>query len=263
MTDQPVSPEFPSAARIYDYLSGGSFHFPVDRGAADFMVSLVPSVPKWLRMLRAFLQKASVQLWEAGATHFVDFGSGLPSDSHIHAVLPNARVVYVDSDPYVVQEGKRILAGVPNTLYVAGDVLQPRSVLDSPEVKAFLGGTRKAAFGLSGLSVFFTPTELNGIFRELYEWADSGSFVYTNYETKDAALNTPPLQTFVDALSQAGGNYHFYTVEDCYKVSEPWTLTPPGLIPLATFLGLPEGHITEQDRENVNLEFYGAILEKP
>src|SRR5687768_2074360 len=121
MTDQPVSPEFPSAARIYDYLSGGSFHYPVDRGAADFMVSLVPSVPKWLRMLRAFLQKAAIQLGEAGATHFVDFGSGLPSDSHIHAVLPNARVVYVDSDPYVVQEGKRLLDGVPNTLYVAGD----------------------------------------------------------------------------------------------------------------------------------------------
>lgn len=262
MSEQQINPEFPSAARIYDYLSGGAFHFPVDRGAADFMVSLVPSVPKWLKMLRAFLQQAAKQLWASGMTHFIDFGSGLPSESHIHAVLPNAKVIYVDSDPYVVQEGQRLLAQVTNTLYLQGDVLQARTILDSPEVVNFLGGTRRVAFGLSGLSVFFTPSEFNAVFRTLYEWAEPGSKVYTNYETKSPDLNTPQLQQFVDLLSQAGGNYHFYTLEDCYEVSQPWTLTPPGLVPLSTFLGMPEGYITEQEREGVNLEFYGAILEK-
>ena len=96
-----------------------------------------------------------------------------------------------------------------------------------------------------------------------YDWAESGSKVYTNYETKHPTLNTPQLQQFVDMLSQAGGSYHFYTLEDCYQVSEPWKLTPPGLIPLSTFLGLPDDHIGEADRESVGLEFYGAILEKP
>src|SRR5215216_2437236 len=108
MTDQALNPEVPSAARIYDYLSGGSFHFPVDRGAAGYMVLLVPSVPKWLQMLRSFLQKAATKLWDDGMTHFVDFGSGLPSESHIHAVLPKAKVIYFDLDPYVVAEGKRM-----------------------------------------------------------------------------------------------------------------------------------------------------------
>jgi hypothetical protein len=263
MSSSQTSSPVPSAARIYDYLSGGSFHFPVDRDAADFMVSLVPSVPKWLRMLRAFLQKAAQQLWASGMTHFVDFGSGLPSNTHVHAVLPNARVVYVDSDPYVVQEGRRMLVDSSNTLYLQGDVLHARDILDRPEVSSFLGGTRRIAFGLSGLSVFFTPAEFNSVFRTLYDWSEPGSKVYTNYETKAPHLNTPPLQQFVDMLSQAGGSYHFYTLEDCYTVSEPWTLTSPSLLPLSEFLGMPEGYITEQEREGVQLEFYGAILEKP
>jgi hypothetical protein len=40
--------EAPNAARIYDYLVGGSHSLPADRAAADFMCTLVPSTPKWL-----------------------------------------------------------------------------------------------------------------------------------------------------------------------------------------------------------------------
>src|SRR5688500_6188204 len=122
MSDQTLNPEIPSAARIYDYLSGGTFHFPADRGAAEFMQSLIPSLAKWLKMLRAHLQKAATKLADEGITHFIDFGSGLPSDSHIHAVLPDAKVIYIDVDPYVVAEGQKMLAGNPNTLYLQGDV---------------------------------------------------------------------------------------------------------------------------------------------
>ncbi len=262
MTDSTLNPEIPAASRIYDYLSGGSFHFPADRGAADFMVSLVPSVPKWLEMLRAYLQKAAVKLSNEGLTHFVDFGSGLPSDSHIHAILPNAKVIYVDIDPYVVAEGKRMLANYPNALYLQGDVREASNVLALQEISEFLGNIRRVAFGLSGLSVFFAPSELTEIMRGLYDWADAGSKIYTNYETKNPALMTEKMSQFVGILTQAGGDYRFYTVEESREVGNPWQLSKDGLIPLAQFLELPSDYIIEADREGVDLEFYAAILEK-
>lgn len=58
--------DIPAAPRIYDYLSGGSFHFPADRAVAQRMTELVPSLLKWLPMLRAFLHKAAKRLALAG-----------------------------------------------------------------------------------------------------------------------------------------------------------------------------------------------------
>jgi len=65
--------ETPNAARIYSYTLGGSYYLPVDRAAAEYMFSLVPSTPKWVRMLRNFLQHAARRLWVEGFTHFIDF----------------------------------------------------------------------------------------------------------------------------------------------------------------------------------------------
>jgi hypothetical protein len=257
-----LNTEIPAAPRIYEYLSGGTFHFPADRAVGEHMISLVPALPKWLRLLRAFLQKAASVLEAEGITHFVDFGSGLPSESHIHAALHGAKVVYVDADPNVVAEGKRMLAGRSGAIYLEGDVREPLKVLDSPAVREHLGGARRVGFGLSGVSVFFSPAEMNKIFRDLHAWAAPGSRVYTNFETKDPALMTDKLQQFVDDLTAAGGAYRFYSVEDCRSVGEPWELDSRGLVPLAEFLEAPPGTIGAVDREDVNLEIFAAIYEK-
>ena len=87
----PSDAEAPNAARIYNYTLGGSHYRPADQAAAEYMFSLVPSTPKWVRMLRDFLQQAARQLWDEGITHFIDFASGLPTQDHIHHVLPEAK----------------------------------------------------------------------------------------------------------------------------------------------------------------------------
>ena len=57
-TQVPSATEIPNAARIYNYVLGGSHWFPADQAAAEYMSSLVPSTAKWVRMLRDFLQQA-------------------------------------------------------------------------------------------------------------------------------------------------------------------------------------------------------------
>ncbi|HTQ81295.1 MAG TPA: SAM-dependent methyltransferase [Thermoanaerobaculia bacterium] len=256
-------PETPSAARIYSYTLGGSHYFPVDQAAAEYMFSLVPSTPKWVRMLRDFLQRAARQLWAAGYTHFVDLASGLPTEDHIHHVLPEARIIYSDIDPLTCAEGQEIVQALPNVLYLCHDVRQVKSLLSSPEVREFLGGERQLAFGLNGITVFLSPEEISKLFRELYAWAAHGSRIYITYETKAPHLMTPRMEEFFDMFRRAGAPFWLYTLSECLELSAPWRLPPQGLVPLADFLGMPAGYITEEDHEGVGLEFYAAILEKP
>jgi len=256
-------PEAPNAARIYNYTLGGSHWRPADKAAADFMFSLVPSTPKWVRMLRDFLQTAGRRLRDEGLTHFVDFASGLPTEDHIHHVVPDAKVVYSDLDPSTVALGREMVAGLPNVLYLQHDVRDSKALLDSPEVRSFLGGERRVAFGLSGITVFLSPAEISALFHDLYEWAAPGSRLYVTYETKEPELMTPRLEQFLDMFRQAGAPFWLYSLQECIGLSVPWKLPEGGLVPLREFLGLPPDHITEADHEGVGLEFYAAILEKP
>src|ERR1700739_664547 len=110
--DMPeLPPETPTAkphtARIYDYYLGGKNHFPVDREVAEKSLASVPSARIGAREQRAFLGRAVRYLaGEAGIRQFLDIGAGLPTTGNVHevaqAIVPSARVVYVDNDPLVL-----------------------------------------------------------------------------------------------------------------------------------------------------------------
>ena len=64
---------------------------------------------------RAFLRRAVRFLVERGVRQFLDIGSGIPTVGNVHevaqAATPDARVVYVDTDPVAVAHSRAILAG--------------------------------------------------------------------------------------------------------------------------------------------------------
>ncbi len=74
---------------------------------------------------------------------------------------------------------------------------------------------------------------------------------------------TPRMEQFIDMFRQAGSPFWMYSLEESIELSQPWRIPGGAPVPLREFLGLPEGHITEEDHEGVGLEFYAAILEKP
>src|SRR5262249_18684898 len=95
--------ERPSAARIYDYLLGGSHNFAADREIARQAVAGMPDVAVQARANRAFLHRAVRYLVDAGVRQFLDIGSGVPTVGNVHEIAqaeaPDAGVVYVDIDP--------------------------------------------------------------------------------------------------------------------------------------------------------------------
>jgi O-methyltransferase involved in polyketide biosynthesis len=259
MNDADVT--VPNAARVYDYVLGGHHNFEPDRQAAEYMLGLVPSTRTWVRRLRKFLHQAVVDLAEQGFDRFLDLASGLPTAEHIHASVPNARVVYVDNDPVVVEYATQILGDNPNVRYLQADIRQLGALLQSPSIRPLLGDAHRLAIGLNAVTCFLTDDQIREIAQTLHGWAPPGSKMFASFETKTPGLMTPRMQEFVEMFDRMGSPYHFLTLEKSKQLIQPWAEDPPGFRPLSEWLSL-EDRVTEGDREGVGLEFYGAILVK-
>jgi O-methyltransferase involved in polyketide biosynthesis len=143
--------------------------------------------------------------------------SPLPSDANQPTVPNAARIIYSDLDPETYALAQTLVGELPNVRYFQHDVREPLSLLESPAVREFLGGERRVAFGLSGVSAFLTADELRHLFHDLYAWAAPGSRLYITYETKQPHLMTPQIEQFLAMFEQAGVPFYLYT-RDPY----PW-----------------------------------------
>lgn len=151
MTEDPLErfgprrsdPAHASSARVYDYLLGGSYFYPVDKAAGEKVRTVVPWIANWARYNRNWVQRAVRHLVaEHGITQFLDIGSGIPANGNVHEIArevnPDCRVVYVDYERVAVDIGREILDGDPNAAAIHEDMRLPESVLGHPEVRAVL-----------------------------------------------------------------------------------------------------------------------------
>lgn len=258
-TKRPIDTSVPNAGRVYDYVLGGHHNFEADRQAAEYMISLVPSTRKWVRMLRMFLQEAARQLGQEGFGKFLDFGSGLPTVDHIHNIVPDSRVIYTDNDPVTVDFAREIIGDNDNVRYLEVDIRDVDTILASSAVQELFRGERKVAIGFNALTCFFTHEEIQHMMNALHGWAAPGSKMFATFETKLAGRMTPKMQQFVDMFDRMGSPYHFLTLEECQRLVKPWQSDERGFRPLAEWLNVQD-QFTEEDREGVGLEFYGVFL---
>lgn len=190
--------EVPSVARIIDYFLGGYHNFPVDRAVAEDLARTDPGFPLAVRVNRAFLRRSVHFLAEQGIDQFLDLGSNITSAGNVHEaahqVNPNARVVYVESDPMTVQYGRTILSEQPNVSIVQADVFQPEAVLAHHQVRDLLDFTRPLAVLLVAVLHFLPDDEqARHVVQVLCDAAPSGSYLVLSHGT-----------TWVEHPSRAG-----------------------------------------------------------
>jgi S-adenosyl methyltransferase len=126
----------PHSARIWNYWLGGKINYPVDREAGDQYRGVYPQIVDVALASRAFQTRVVQYLTsEARIRQFLDVGAGLPATPNTHEVAqdiaPQARVVYVDHDPFVVTYGRRYLASTPAGTpdFAEADLHQPADIL--------------------------------------------------------------------------------------------------------------------------------------
>lgn len=180
----------PNAARMYDYYLGGSHNFAVDRELAGSVLDLWPDMPRAMQANRAFLRRAVRFVAGQGVRQFLDIGSGIPTVGNVHEVAqeaaPDARVVYVDTDPIAVTHSRALLAGDERTVVVQADGREPESLLADPQVTAHLDLGRPVGLLMVAL-LHFVPDEQDprGIIRRYARLLPPGSWFVMSHGSTD------------------------------------------------------------------------------
>jgi hypothetical protein len=200
-----IDTSVPHPARVYDYYLGGKDNFEADRVAAEAGIEAFPKTAESARAARAFLRRVVRFLTaEAGIRQFLDIGTGLPSGENVHQVAqslaPNARIVYVDNDPIVLQHAQALLKGSPEgaVAYLDADLRYPEKILaDAAKTLDFSQPVGLLLLGiLHNVGDEYDP---NGIVRRLVQSIPADSYLAVCHLTADIY---PELADWAKALNE-------------------------------------------------------------
>ena len=224
----------PNVARIYDYLLRGKDNFAADREAANRLIDAIPDVAGIARDNRSFLGRVVRYLAiEGGIRQFLDLGSGLPTQANVHelaqGVAPDARVVYVDNDFVVASHGRALLASGDQVGMVLGDLRDPASILQHPDVLGLLDLARPVAvLCTSTLHFIADEAEPHKIIAEYRDQLAPGSYLAVTHGT----LEDDPAgegEAAERVYRQASSQLHVRPLRDVQRFFEGFELVEPGL----------------------------------
>ena len=247
--DSIVDATTPSAGRIYDYLLGGHHNFEVDRQAAQGILAAWPFMSKAMRLQRWCLQDVANELTAVrGFDTIIDFASGLPTQDHLHLVVPEGTtVIYSDYDPVVVEYGKQILEDTPNVYFFEADVRRPLELLESADVKRIIGDKRNVGLVAWGVSIFLNDEELASAANQLYQWASDESVWAFNAQAIDADENNPTSRIMIELYARMGSTLKFRSEERFRELLQPWIPDSKGFISYLQWHGLDDSIMTTEE----------------
>lgn len=263
--DSIVDATTPSAGRIYDYLLGGHHNFEVDRQAAQMLLNMSPFFAKLVRLQRWCLQDIAHELTVVrGYDTIVDFASGLPTQDHIHYVVPDGtKVIYSDYDPVVVEYAKDILGDTPNVYFFEADARQPEELLNRPEVVDILNN-RNVALVYWGVGVFLSDEDLSHASRALYDWSTPGSCWAFNAQGAGVSKDHPSAVKGIEMYRNMGTPVYVREREEYEELLKPWHPDKNGFISLLDWHGFDQSELRSEDLAVFGKAGagYGAYMQK-
>ena len=256
----------PNAGRMYDYFLGGNHNFEIDRMAGERVKQLLPFIEKAMRLQRWSLQILAQELTEnRGFDIIIDYASGLPTQDHIHEVVPDSTIViYSDYDPITVEYAREILQGVGNVYYFLADARKPEELLNRPEVEKILGDRRDVAFMYWGVNAFLTQQELRHAAQVLHDWSGPSSCWVFNAQAADSNPNNPQTMKLMKLYEQMGSKLHSHSLDVCREVLQPWRPDENGFVSLFDLHGFGREEMSQGDLDTFGAggAGYGAYLVK-
>ena len=222
-------PNTPSIARVYDLVLGGKNNFAADREFAERLLALIPLVPVVAVENRQFLSRAVTWAANQGIGQFIDLGCGLPTSPSTHesaqAIDGDARVVYVDNDPAVVDHLPALLAkGAPGVRFVDSDVRDVAAVLDG--ARAALDLSTPVCLVAGYLLHFFTADAGRDMMGGYAAALAPGSCLVLSVLQGDGEAADEGMKTY---SSRAAPVYN-HPVPEVVSFFGPLELVPPGLV---------------------------------
>jgi hypothetical protein len=223
------------SARVWNYWLGGKDNYAIDRAVADQMAEAFPGIRDIARQQRQFLFRAIQYLvTEAGIRQFIDIGTGLPTANNTHeiaqAILPQARVVYVDNDPLVLVHARALLTSDPEgaTDYIDADVRDPDKILR--EAASTLDFTQPIALVMLGLLGQLPDSDHpHEIVGRLLGGLPSGSYLVINDGTDTDPVVLEATQA-VHENPSAANPYYLRSPEQIARFFDGLELIDPGMV---------------------------------
>ena len=231
-----AGPTAPNPARMYDYYLGGKDNFRVDRDAAEKAATAMPVIPLLARANRAFTVDAVEKMAAAGVSQYLDIGSGLPTSPNVHevacATIPDARVVYVDVDPVVVNHS-RVKRGRSGTATVRADLRSPAAVFGAPEVERLIDFSQPC--GLLMMSVLhFVSGDITPLVAEYTGRLAPGSCLALSHVVTEGA-DEDKVSGVAQAYEESPADPQIRTTAAIRELFADYDLLPPGLTDVRTY----------------------------
>jgi len=221
----------PNVARIYDYLLGGKNSFAVDRQAAQRLLAQLPNAAVVARANRAFLAAAVRTVAREGVTQYLDIGAGLPTSPSVHecarAIVPGARVAYIDDDPVAVSHAQALLATSDGVIAAKGDARVPEAILADPRLAAVIDLTEPVCVLLVSMLHFFTAAEADMIVSAFRGRMAPGSYLIIS-QGNSAPIPGEEIKNAYGGITLTGR-----PAAEIAAYFDGFDLLPPGLVPVA------------------------------
>jgi len=227
-----------SPARTYDYYLGGSHNCPVDRAAAERALSAVPDGRAVACANRRFLVRAVDYLAQNGIDQFIDIGAGIPASPNVHevarAILPRARVAYVDNAPDVVAQNRELLAGLDDGVKaIYGDIRYPLNIAYDQALRDVIDFDRPVGVLFVAVLHFLTngddPYNSVSVFTHRMT---PGSYVAISHITGDGT-STETISAIRNAYAHASAPAVFRTRKEIEVLFNGLDLVRPGLVEIS------------------------------
>ncbi|MEU8955018.1 SAM-dependent methyltransferase [Streptomyces sp. NPDC048518] len=266
MTKQEsVNLSVPSAARMYDWLLGGSNNYAVDQAAGEKLLEVAPTSREIALQNRWFLERVVRALAkEHGIKQFIDFGSGLPTQRNVHQIVqeddPAARVVYIDNDPVVLALGQSLLDENENTAILAADMTDTETIFAHEQLVRLIDlGEPVAVLFVSVLHCLPDSARPKAMVNRVIDRLAPGSFVVLcQLVSEDAGTRDA-----VTRLMQEMTHHNWGRVRQKSDVDEIFTrliVQEPGLLDVTDWR--PDSEL-QQRRRSIEWTEYGGLGQVP
>jgi hypothetical protein len=268
-TPPGVDPAKPSPSRLYDYFLGGKDNFAADREAAEKMKAAAPDMVDSMWANRGFHGRAAVWMANHGIRQFIDVGWGLPAQNNTHQavrkVIPDARVVYVDSDPMVTAHAETLLAGDKATGVVNVDPRDPEQVLSHPVMRRLIDFGEPAGVLMTTMLHFVADgSDPWGLVQRYMTAVAPGSYLALSQGTYEG-FDPRRIQAGVEGYAASTEHIYLRSRAETERYFEGLELVEPydGAKPEVTYAGLWGAEDTEAADSNGSRGLYVGVALRP
>lgn len=237
--------EKPSAARVYDFMLGGSHNFAADREFGRKLIELVPQIAGYAVENRRFLNRAVRQAVRAGYRQFLDIGSGIPTVGNVHQIVDmtrpqrDVRVVYVDNEPVACAHTELMLRTDneldPRRVHsLTGDLLDYENLWNQVIDNAVIRMDEPIVLCVVAVLHFIkderNPDEALAFYRDRLP---PGSLLILSTMTNEAPVDDDEAAALraVEALYEGSTNPgQLRTIAEFQRFFGDWPLVEPGLV---------------------------------